>query len=142
MKLVEKILSGTDTGESNTHQAGWLVPKNQKILSFFPPLNATLYNPRSVVDVVDEFGHEWTFHFIYYNNRLHGKGTRNEYRLTRVTEFVRQHGLKKGDIVILEDVGHRHFNIRVRRKGAELQTLPDGRKVLKLSGNWLVVDSG
>lgn len=139
MNLVEKILSANDTGETGTHQAGWLVPKEPKILAFFPRLDPSLRNPRCVIDVVDEAGHEWTFNYIYYNNRLFG-GTRNEYRLTGVTEFVRREGLRKGDTVILEDAGKRIFNVRIRRKGSALQTLADGRKVLHMSGNWSVFD--
>jgi len=140
MNLVEKVLSANDTGETGTHQAGWLVPKERKILAFFPQLDPTLRNPRCVVDVVDEAGHEWTFSFIYYNNRRFG-GTRSEYRLTGVTEFVRRHGLRQGDTVILEDAGRRFFSIRIRRKGAALQIMPDGRRVLHLSGSWSVLDT-
>jgi len=140
MNQVEKILSANDAGETGTHQAGWLVPKEREILAFFPRLDPSVYNPRCVVDAFDEAGEEWTFNFIYYNNRRFG-GTRNEYRLTGVTEFVRRHRLQAGDTIVLENAGWRQLAIRCRRKSSAVQVMPDGRKVLRLSGNWTVVDT-
>src|SRR4051794_3860535 len=98
---IEKILSANDTGETGGHQAGILVPKEGGILSFFPKLDPTVKNPRSVLDVIDDDQHEWAFPFIYYNNRFFG-GTRNEYRLTGMTAFFRRFNLKAGDSVILK----------------------------------------
>jgi hypothetical protein len=141
MNQIEKVLSPNDTGETSTHQAGWLVPKERHILAFFPRLDPSVYNPRCVVDTVDEAGEEWTFNFIYYNNRRFG-GTRNEYRLTGVTEFVRRHRLRSGDTVIFTRTESRHFSLHFRRKDSPLAVQPDGRKVLRLSGNWVVVNSG
>ena len=37
-RSISKILSANDTGETGGHQAGILVPKQEEILSFFPPL--------------------------------------------------------------------------------------------------------
>jgi hypothetical protein len=138
---IEKILSPNDVGETSTHQAGWLVPKERQMLAFFPRLDPTAYNPRCVIDARDESGTEWTFSFIYYNNRLFG-GTRNEYRLTGVTAFVRRHRLRSGDTLVLSRDGGRTIAISVRRKNSPLVTRADGTKVLRLSGNWVVVDSG
>jgi len=139
MNLVEKVLSANDTGETGTHQAGWLVPKERRILDFFPKLDSAVHNPRAVIDAIDDAGECWTFNYIYYNNRLFG-GTRNEYRLTGVTLFVRQNRLLSGDTVILEKTGGRHLAIRIRRMNDPLMVMEDGRKVLRLSGNWTVVE--
>jgi hypothetical protein len=76
---IEKTLSANDTGETGAHQAGICVPKNREILGFFPQLDVKVKNPRVPVDVIDDAGREWTFAFIYYNNRRFG-GTRNEYQ--------------------------------------------------------------
>lgn len=141
MQQVEKVLSPNDTGETGTHQAGWLVPKNPAILGFFPKLDPTVRNPRCVIDLTDEAGDEWALNYIYYNNRLFG-GTRNEYRLTGVTGFVRQYQLRSGDQVVISREGNRRFRIRIRRKDGGVETRPDGTKVLRLSGSWTVVTGG
>ena len=130
---IEKVLSANDTGETGGHQAGILVPKEGGVLSFFPRLDASLKNPRSVVDVMDDDEHEWTFSFIYYNNRFFG-GTRNEYRLTGMTAFFRRFNLKTSDRVILRRESPRL--IRITFKRAQSQT-----KVLKLSTSWKVIDT-
>ena len=95
-----KELSANDTGDTGGHQAGILVPKQRRIVSFFPRLDATAKNPRHHLIFHDDDGQRWEFSFIYYNNFYFG-GTRNEYRLTRMTTFIRGNGLKPGDHVIL-----------------------------------------
>ena len=135
MNAVEKELSGNDTGETGGHQAGMLIPKGGDILNFFPPLSRETKNPRTVIDVVDETGKEWSFNFIYYNNKFFG-GTRNEFRLTGMTEYIRAFNLKTGDVLVLEKVSDRHTRIRYRRKE---RTSSGG--ALKLGvGGWRVVD--
>jgi len=94
----EKLLSANDTGGNGTHQAGILIPKSETgLLELFPKLDPTTYNPSAYITVKgpDEERHE--LRFIYYNNKLHGKGTRNEYRLTCLTDFLRRHRSKPGD---------------------------------------------
>lgn len=97
---ISKLLSLNDTGENGSHQAGMLIPKGGDILEFFPALDSSIKNPRSVLVFEDESHQHWKFNFIYYNNRLFG-GTRNEYRLTEMTKFIRQHDLHAGDTIIL-----------------------------------------
>lgn len=136
---VEKVLSANDTGETGAHQAGLLIPKDVLTLEFFPTLDPSVKNPRCVIDVRDSAGEEWTFNFIYYNNKLFG-GTRNEYRLTCMTEFIRRYALKEGDSVIFRRVTDRLYEIDYRRKNEPVKLLADGQKVLRLSGNWMVID--
>ena len=132
---VEKELSGNDTGETGTHQAGILIPKGGDIMEFFPSLPRNVKNPRAVIDLADETGKVWSFNFIYYNNKFFG-GTRNEYRLTGMTEFIRAFNLKTGDTIILERVTDRYARIRYRRK-----TAAAAGGVLKLGqSGWRVVD--
>ena len=131
---IEKILSANDTGETGGHQAGILVPKKDpSILSFFPSLDAAIKNPRIVLDVLDDTGREWTFNFIYYNNRFFG-GTRNEYRLTGMTAFFREFNLKAGDTLVLKRVSPRILKASFRRADRK-------GKVIKLSGAWKVIDA-
>lgn len=133
MHTIEKVLSANDTGETGGHQAGILVPKDPRILGFFPHLDRNIKNPRAVVDIRDDTGHEWTFNFIYYNNHLFG-GTRNEFRLTGMTAFFREFNLKTGDTLVFRRVSARHLNLSYRRAKR-------GSKVLKLSGTWKVIEA-
>lgn len=139
MTSIAKKLSANDTGETGGHQAGLLIPRQGPMLKFFPKLDAALYNPRKVIDVVDENGTDWTFNYIYYNNAFFS-GTRNEYRLTGMTKFLREHLLKTGDTLVFEHDGGRKYRVRIRRKNA-VEIRPDGRKVLHLTGDWIVIDT-
>ena len=131
-QAIEKILSANDLGETGGHQAGILVPKNPEILSFFPLLESKQKNPRVVLDIIDETKREWTFSFIYYNNRFFN-GTRNEYRLTGMTAFFREFNLKVGDTIILNRESARVIRITFRRAN-------EGKAILKLSSSWKVIE--
>jgi hypothetical protein len=130
---IEKTLSKNDTGETGGHQAGILVPKDPEILGFFPQLEASIKNPRVPLDLLDDTGREWTFMFIYYNNRFFD-GTRNEYRVTGMTAYLREFNLKAGDKVILRRESPRVLRITFKRAGAQ-------QGVLKLSATWKVIDA-
>ena len=132
---IEKVLSANDTGETGGHQAGICVPKASNILSFFPLLNAKLKNPREVLDVTDDSGRVWVFAFIHYNNRFFG-GTRNEYRLTGMTAFLRDYNLKAGDKIVLLRESARIIRITFKRASDR-----GVGKVLKLSTVWKVINA-
>ena len=132
---IEKVLSANDTGETGGHQAGICVPKASNILSFFPILNAKLKNPREVLDITDDSGRVWVFAFIYYNNRFFG-GTRNEYRLTGMTAFLRDYNLKAGDKIVLLRESARIIRITFKRASDR-----GVGKVLKLSTVWKVINA-
>lgn len=129
---IEKTLSKNDTGETGGHQAGILVPKAPEILGFFPQLGAEIKNPRVPLDLVDDTGREWTFMFIYYNNKFFD-GTRNEYRITGMTAFLREFNLKTGDKIVLYRESLHILRITFKRASAH-------RGVLKLSSTWKVID--
>lgn len=131
-QVVEKVLSANDTGETGGHQSGILVPKDPVILGFFPRLDASVKNPRAVLKVLDQAGRQWSFNFIYYNNRFFG-GTRNEFRLTGMTDFFREFNLKAGDAVILHQLSSGHVNIDYRRASSN-------KRVLRLTGTWKVIE--
>ena len=130
---ITKALSANDTGHTGGHQAGILIPKNSRILSFFPKLGTESKNPRHYLVFYDEDEQRWEFAFIYYNNKFFD-GTRNEFRLTRMTAFIRQHGLQPGDRVTLRrdpDTG-RHYIYCERSKA--LSRTASGH--LKLGSSW------
>jgi len=134
--IISKLLSANDTGETGAHQAGILIPKESRILGFFPALDKAERNPRRHLVFYDETGERWEFAFIYYNNAYFG-GTRNEYRLTRMTPFFKLNGLHFGDELILErtEEGRRIVRYRRARKTA---LRADG--VLRLGAHWKVVE--
>ncbi len=129
---ITKEMSRNDSGETGGHQAGILIPKDESILAFFPELKRGEKNPRHNIVVTDPSGERWTFAFIYYNNRFFG-GTRNEYRLTCMTPFMRSHNLKAGDRLTLHRDGH-VYRITYRRANEQEAS---GR--LKLGTTWKVV---
>lgn len=134
-RQIAKLLSANDTGETGGHQAGILIPREGGVLSFFPALDRSSLNPRCHMRFLDDGGTFWEFAFIYYNNAFFG-GTRNEYRLTRMTTFIRQAGLVQGDDLILSQADGR-YRVSYRRK-KDVAGLKNG--VLKLGTGWRVVD--
>ena len=131
---LHKILSKNDTGETGGHQDGFHIPKTREALLFFPQLEEGTRNPRAQIVFIDtESNEQWTFSFIYYNNKLFG-GTRNEYRLTRVARYIKRKGLSSGDTVMLDRVNSKY--IITHKQAAELN---EGDGLLRLSGKKKVV---
>lgn len=135
-RTIRKTLSPNDAGETGGHQAGILIPKDRRILSFFPQLNACERNPRSHIAFEDSAGSLWEFAFIYYNNRLFG-GTRNEYRLTRMTRYMQQAALASGDEIILQRDG---ASYSISHQFADHAKSSLKGSVLTLSGGWRIID--
>lgn len=131
---ISKTLSSNDIGLTGGHQAGMVVPKKANILSFFPSLSVTDKNPRVLLEFVDNNDKVWKFAFIYYNNRLFG-GTRNEYRLTRMTKYIKSNNLKVGDRILLTQRNDGSRTITHARQG-----LSTNLGKLRLSGTWKVID--
>lgn len=139
-QTISKILSANDTGETGGHQAGLLIPRKQDILSFFPVLDISRLNPRSHLRFEDQAGRFWEFAFIYYNNRFFG-GTRNEYRLTRMTKYIREAGLVTGDEVMMNRHANGDYSISYRRTDERPTFRTEGgRIVLNLGSGWKTID--
>lgn len=137
---ITKVLSANDTGETGGHQAGLLVPKRTELLTFFPLLDSSTKNPRVHLLFEDDSGAQWEFAFIYYNNRFFG-GTRNEYRLTRMTRYMREAGSVSGDAVILRRAVDGSYFISYRRQLDALTTDREpGQPVLRLGGSWAIIN--
>ena len=138
-RTISKVLSANDSGETGAHQAGLLIPRQERILSFFPALDVTRLNPRAHLQFGDESGTLWEFAFIYYNNRFFG-GTRNEYRLTRMTRYIREVGLASGDEVRM----HRHsggsYSISYIRAGQlHVSASETGETIIRLGSGWKII---
>ena len=139
-RTISKLLSANDTGETGGHQAGLLIPREETILSFFPALDTASLNPRAHLQVEDGAGNLWEFAFIYYNNRFFG-GTRNEYRLTRMTKYVREAGLVSGDEVLMHRNAEGDYSISYKRANEPAPVRKEsGTTVLKLGSGWKVID--
>jgi hypothetical protein len=137
---ISKKLSANDIGINGTHQAGILVPKAKDILSFFPVLNTSIKNPRMTL-LVRELadGSKWEFNFIYYNNTLFG-GTRNEYRLTCMTKYLRAIDAKIGDdLTFSKDENGSIFVDHIRGNITSAKLNDNG--ILVLSGGWKIINS-
>ena len=98
-KTFAKTLSANDVGETDAHMGGILVPKGDgELLAFLPKLDPGVLNPSAWIECITPDGQLLRLRFVYYNNRLHApKGTRNEYRITWLTKFLRDSGAKSGD---------------------------------------------
>lgn len=139
-QTISKVLSANDSGETGGHQAGLLIPKQQRILSFFPSLDSSRLNPRVHLKFEDDAGQFWEFAFIYYNNRRFG-GTRNEYRLTRMTKYLREAGLITGDEIRMHRSASGDYSISYRRSKEQPMTENEaGATVIKLGADWKVIE--
>ena len=134
-----KTLSANDIGRTGTHQAGILVPKaNKELLAFFPPLDARVKNPDAWIVCTDDQGNERKFRFVYYNNRLHDeKGTRNEYRLTYMTRYLKGIRAEAGDALeFSREDGAAGYSIRLVKKPAAVVRQDDGPVRIRISSAW------
>jgi hypothetical protein len=136
---ITKVLSANDTGETGAHQSGILVPREERLLAFFPALDGREKNPRCLLHFVDEWHERWAFAFIYYNNKFFG-GTRNEYRLTRMTAFFRRRNAKPGDSLVLTCDAQGAYRIGVERFDAPNVSAGSTTTRLQLGTSWRVID--
>ncbi len=135
-----KVLSQNDIGLTGAHQAGIVIPKgNVELLAFLPPLDPASLNPSQWIECETSDGSRLRLRFVYYNNRLHvPHGTRNEYRLTRLTKFLRETCAKKGDsFEISRDRGKAYYRIRIVSKD-QMEPAQDesGPVRIKLTTAW------
>lgn len=139
---VRKILSANDLGLTGAHQAGIAIPKNPNVLEFFPALDATAYNPDCWMTVATpETGDHWQLRFIYYNNKTHGEGTRNEYRLTHTTQMLRAIGASVGDLLAFRRNSFGDIEA-VLHEADEAAEAPVGEKLLRNGWRMIIADIG
>lgn len=97
---LEKILTANDVGSSRSNQAGFVVPR--RMVPFFPPLDPSARNPDCWLTVTTDDGHSENWRYVYYNNKLFGEGTRNEYRVTYCRPYFARVAAAEGDTLTLE----------------------------------------
>jgi len=131
MKII-KELTRNDTGETGSNQEGITIPKNRKLLEYFPALEKTIKNPREEVNFIDDDNGIWTFGFVYYNNKFFS-GTRNEYRLSKTKSYIKKNNLKAEDKIIFYINERNERMISHERKKKNIFN-KDG--VIVLSGKW------
>ncbi|TCA08581.1 EcoRII N-terminal effector-binding domain-containing protein [Rhizobium leguminosarum] len=134
-----KTLSANDVGTTGGHMGGILVPKgNGELLTFLPRLDASMLNPSAWIDCKTPENTVLRLRYVYYNNRLHvPKGTRNEYRITHLTNFLRSENAKEGDAFeISKDDGSHTYRIRVLAKSGSLEDDSDAPVRIKLTSGW------
>ena len=93
--ILVKKLTTNDTN-SNIHQAGIFVSNENAVISFFPELDEKIMNPRAEILFLDDEGNEWIFNYIHYNNKAFSDGTRDEYRITGMSLFLKDNHLSEG----------------------------------------------
>lgn len=133
-----KTLSANDVGTTGGHMGGILIPKGEgELLAFLPRLDSNTMNPSAWINCMTEDGHQLRFRYIYYNNKLHvPTGTRNEYRITHMTRYLRDAGATEGDIFEISRIaGEDVYGIRVvAAKQAQETATDEGPFRIKLSG--------
>lgn len=115
-----KELTANDTGASGGHQAGIHIPKSQRdLIAFLPPLDPAARNPDAWLECTDESGQLWRFRYVYYNNSRHDPdGTRDEYRMTHMTGYLRAAGARPGDLLAISGVpGSGRLHLKVTSNG-------------------------
>jgi len=140
-KTFIKTLSANDVGTTGGHMGGILVPRGDgQLLAFLPPLDPGIMNPSAWIDCDTPDGQILRLRFVYYNNRLHApNGTRNEYRITYLTKFLRDANAKEGDTFeISKQDGQDRYRIRViaLAHAAEKPIDEDGPVRIKLTTGW------
>jgi hypothetical protein len=133
MKIISKVLSKNDTGESKGHQAGFYIPRN--FVSFFPLLDESVLNPRREIIFKDENSGEWVFNYIYYNNSYF-EGTRNERRLTHTAKYIKHNNLKNSDTIFLSN---EDGNYSIRYEKNKLDSKENKIKKIILKNKWKVI---
>ena len=121
-------------GDTGSHQAGIHVPR--VLVHFFPALNESALNPRSNVRLQSEQGVTGTCKYIHYNNKLVSRGTRDEYRITRIHSFLTERGARTGDTIEFSRLDDSQYLVRIVPSEFEPET---DSVVVDLARGWKTV---
>mgnify|MGYP006098902211 CR=1 FL=1 len=129
-----KRLSSNDVGSTGGHQSGVVIPLNIATEDFFPTLDAGIINPRIQLDArVEATGKNFRMNFIYYNGKLHGSSTRNEFRLTGIAAFLKDFAAQEGDRLVITKAGDLRYSLKVE---PSIAPYTEGEIVVTLSKDW------
>lgn len=136
---VTKILTPNDVGTTGSHQSGIAVPKTGEMLDFFPVLDASEFNPRQVLYGLDSH-HEVSIPltYIYYNGKLHGRSTRNEFRLTGLSGFFSRNSAEAGDKLTIKRLAELDYILSITKPTSEPIVLQEDQFsfTITLTGQW------
>jgi len=143
-RTLVKTLSRNDIGATGGHQAGITVPRTPEALLFFPTLDSRINNPRIEIPFADRrSGSIVSLSFIYYNGRLLGSSTRNEYRLTGLTRYFRDRSALPGDRLEFSKTGDGTYEIDFSTgPDPEAESVAPDDGVIVLSGTWKTIRRG
>lgn len=98
---VVKLLTWNDCGQGRSHQAGVHLPKSVG-RELFNAFDSNVKNPKIDLSLTP-FGIGLAISAVvtYYNSKKFG-GTRDEYRITRITSFISESRLQPGDSLVIE----------------------------------------
>lgn len=131
-----KTLTKNDIGTTGAHQAGIHISKTSPILDLFPQLDSNRKNPKAAIVAYEvDSGEAWTFNFIYYNN-VHFGGTRDEYRLTGMTRFLRKANAQEGDEITFSQ--HGDGSIWIELRPTSRRYIHSSTTLPKAGGEWRV----
>ena len=136
-KVFRKVLSPNDANETGGHQAGILIPKHMEdLIKFLGGLDSSIKNPRKKLLFIDEEGMAYDFNFIYYNNKFHSpQGTRNEYRLTGMTAYLRRYNAQSGAELELSRLdGEDYYRVSLIKEKTRESEQAGASNRIKLSG--------
>jgi hypothetical protein len=120
-------LSANDLGWTGSHQVGICIPKSVVRLGFFPELDTESFNPNCLIAArLEPSGQSAVLKYIYYNGRLTGRTTRDEYRLSRTTKLFRILTARPGDLLRLRWLDSGEMEISALREGDEDDDGGDG----------------
>lgn len=135
MELI-KVLSSNDVGSTGGHQSGVVIPKSVASGDFFPHLDPEALNPRQTLfAIVQPSNKSISLNYIYYNGKIHKTSTRNEYRLTGISSFLKDVGAQEGDKLIFTRVASDRYSLRLEVGGVDIT---EGRIVVRLSKDWVM----
>ena len=136
---VAKRLAANDLGLTGSHQSGIHVPKQADIQAFFPRLDSSRLNPSRLIDCYSpELDEHLQFRYIHYNNKLVSGGTRNEYRLTRMTDALRRLGAHVGATIVFTKDRFGEISIEIIIAGAREAPGSGLKDVYLLEGGWTI----
>jgi hypothetical protein len=121
--MFTKNLTKTDVGRrgddgKKSNQSG--VGVSKKSLAVFPHLDPDELNPDVEIEADDDLGVHLDLRFIYFNGRLHGVNSRNEYRITGLGAYFREHGADIGDVFTMQRMSDRSYHLTLgTRDGIE-----------------------
>lgn len=112
---VSIVLTPNDAGATGSNQAGVAVKKSGPLIDFFPPLDSGGENPDVMLDAYNAHsGEPLGARYVYYNNRRRG-GTRDEYRLVRISSFLATYDAVAGDVLLIAQMANGSYWFGIER---------------------------